>query len=59
MMGGRRLMESPALDAELLALKKRVSDLEEQVRSLTAANLALVRTVENLHRTSAGLAPSV
>ncbi|WP_431933202.1 hypothetical protein [Nonomuraea jabiensis] len=59
MMGGRRLMESSALDAELVALKKRVSDLEEQVRSLTAANLALVRAVEKLHRTSAGLAPSV
>ncbi|MET7332299.1 hypothetical protein [Nonomuraea sp. NPDC005650] len=59
MMGGRRLMESSALDAELVALKQRVSDLEEQVCSLTAANLALVRAVEKLLRTSIGQVPSV
>ncbi|MEW9550402.1 hypothetical protein [Nonomuraea sp. NPDC050783] len=49
MVGGRMLMESPALDAELLAIKKRVSELEEQVRTLNAANLALVRAMEGLN----------
>ncbi|MEU8251334.1 hypothetical protein [Nonomuraea sp. NPDC048916] len=47
MIGGRVIMESPVLDAELVALKRRVSTLEEQVRTLTAANLALVRAMEN------------
>ncbi|MDP4510006.1 hypothetical protein [Nonomuraea turcica] len=55
MIGGRMVMEAPALDVELLELKKRLNDLEEQVRTLTAANLALVRSVENLRRTYAGL----
>ena len=57
MIGGRMIMESPVLDAELLSLKRRVDKLEELVRTLTAANLALVRAVENLHHTSASLAP--
>ncbi|MCK2215881.1 hypothetical protein MF672_019070 [Actinomadura sp. ATCC 31491] len=48
MVGGRMLMESPALDVELLAVKKRLSELEEQVRTLNAANLALVRAMEGL-----------
>nr|SBO97136.1 hypothetical protein BN4615_P6652 [Nonomuraea gerenzanensis] len=46
------IMEAPLVDAELLVLKKRVDGLEEQVRTLTAANLALVRSIENLQRTS-------
>ncbi|GGS90570.1 hypothetical protein ACIBIZ_35465 [Nonomuraea spiralis] len=37
MIGGRVLMQSPALEAELLALKQRVDELEEQVRRLAAA----------------------
>lgn len=53
MIGGRMLMESPALDAELLALKKRVDELEEQVRTLTAAGLALTRGLENVQRATA------
>ncbi|UBU08771.1 hypothetical protein [Nonomuraea gerenzanensis] len=52
MIGGRVIMEAPLVDAELLVLKKRVDGLEEQVRTLTAANLALVRSIENLQRTS-------
>ncbi|MEV0591438.1 hypothetical protein [Nonomuraea cavernae] len=48
MIGGRMIMESPVFDTELTALKRRVSDLEEEVRTLTAANLALVRAVENI-----------
>ncbi|MEU4514409.1 hypothetical protein AB0G05_33330 [Nonomuraea wenchangensis] len=48
MVGGRMLMEAPALDVELLAVKKRLSELEEQVRTLSAANLALVRAMEGL-----------
>jgi len=58
MIGGRMIMESSALDAELASLKKRVEKLEELVRTLTAANLSLVRTVENLHHTSASVVPS-
>ncbi|MFF0862024.1 hypothetical protein ACFYUV_09725 [Nonomuraea sp. NPDC003560] len=50
MIGARMLMESPAIDAELLALKKRVDELENQVRTLTAAGLALARGLENLQR---------
>ncbi|GAA4535834.1 MULTISPECIES: hypothetical protein [Nonomuraea] len=50
MIGGRVIMEAPAIDAELLALKKRVDDLDEQVRTLTAACLALARAVENAPR---------
>ncbi|MFG1946164.1 hypothetical protein [Nonomuraea sp. NPDC048826] len=53
MIGGRMLMESSALDAELLALKKRVDELDEQVRALTAAGLALTRGLENLQRITA------
>ncbi|TMR88898.1 hypothetical protein [Nonomuraea basaltis] len=56
MFGGRMIMEASALEMELLALKRRVDGLEEQVRTLTAANLALVRSVDNLHRTSASAA---
>ncbi|MEV0168869.1 hypothetical protein ACGFJC_06935 [Nonomuraea fuscirosea] len=52
MIGGRVIMEAPLVDAELLTLKKRVDSLEEQVRTLTAANLALVRSMENLQRIS-------
>ncbi|GAA1695476.1 hypothetical protein GCM10009733_108850 [Nonomuraea maheshkhaliensis] len=52
MIGGRVIMEAPLVEAELLTLKKRVDGLEEQVRTLTAANLALVRSMENLQRTS-------
>ncbi|MEV4287921.1 hypothetical protein AB0K40_20620 [Nonomuraea bangladeshensis] len=48
MVGGRMLMEAPALDVELLAVKKRLAELEEQVRTLSAANLALVRAMEGL-----------
>ncbi|WP_433519341.1 hypothetical protein ACQP2T_29705 [Nonomuraea sp. CA-143628] len=48
MIGGRMIAEASVLDAELLALKKRVNQLEEEVRTLTAANLALVRAVESL-----------
>ncbi|NUW39511.1 hypothetical protein [Nonomuraea rhodomycinica] len=48
MIGGQQIMASPALDAELLALKKRVGALEEEVRTLIAANMALVRAVESL-----------
>ncbi|HEX4815015.1 MAG TPA: hypothetical protein VFV66_19920 [Nonomuraea sp.] len=48
MVGGRMLMEASAVDVELLALKKRVSELEEQVRMLNAANLALVGVMEKL-----------
>ncbi|MER7368800.1 hypothetical protein ACI2LC_18925 [Nonomuraea wenchangensis] len=48
MVGGRMLMDTPALDVELLAVKKRLSELEEQVRTLSAANLALVRAMEGL-----------
>ncbi len=55
MIGGRQIMESAAHDVELLALKKRISALEEQVRTLTAANLAVVRAVEGLHGAAAGL----
>ncbi len=50
MIGGRVIMEAPLVEAELLTLKKRVDGLEEQVRTLTAANLALVRSMENLQR---------
>ncbi|MFB4294643.1 hypothetical protein ACBI99_43885 [Nonomuraea sp. ATR24] len=46
-------MESPQVDAELLALKKRLDHLEEQVRTLTAANLALASSLEKLYRASA------
>ncbi|MGW2220901.1 hypothetical protein ACWCSD_38440 [Nonomuraea sp. NPDC001684] len=53
MIGARMLMESPALDAELLTLKKRVDELEDQVRALTAAGLALARGLENLQRATA------
>ncbi|SEG99901.1 hypothetical protein SAMN05444920_114177 [Nonomuraea solani] len=52
MIGGRMVMEAPVLDAELLALKKRVNQLEEHVRQLNAANLALVRAMEALHAQS-------
>ncbi|NRQ37706.1 hypothetical protein HII36_38635 [Nonomuraea sp. NN258] len=53
-MSGRRMfMDSPALEAELLTLKNRVDELEEEVRTLTAANLALVRGLEHLQRVSA------
>ncbi|MEO3876014.1 hypothetical protein ABGB18_45205 [Nonomuraea sp. B12E4] len=52
MIGGRMIMGSSALESEMLALRKRVDDLEEQVRTLTAANLALVRSMENLHHTA-------
>lgn len=55
MATGRMIMESPALDLELVALKKRVTALEEQVRTLTAANLSLVDTVERLHHTQGDL----
>ncbi|MBT2233727.1 hypothetical protein [Nonomuraea sp. NEAU-A123] len=58
MIGGRMIMESSVLDAELLSLKRRVDKLEELVRTLTTANLTLVRAVENLHHRSASLAPS-
>jgi hypothetical protein len=58
MIGRRMIMESSVIDVELLSLKRRVDKLEELVRTLTAANLTLVRTVESLHRASAGLAPS-
>ncbi|MEV1248712.1 hypothetical protein ACIBO2_56830 [Nonomuraea sp. NPDC050022] len=58
MIGGRMVMESSALDVELLSLKRRVEKLEELVRTLTAANLTLVRIVENLHPASASAAPS-
>ncbi|MFI7707452.1 hypothetical protein [Nonomuraea sp. NPDC049480] len=51
MASGRMIMESPALEPQLLVLKKRVTDLEEQVRTLIAANLALVQSVERLQRT--------
>ncbi|MFD1546205.1 hypothetical protein [Nonomuraea guangzhouensis] len=40
MIGGRMIMESSVLDAELLSLKRRVDKLEELVRTLTAANLS-------------------
>ncbi|NJP88732.1 hypothetical protein HCN51_04560 [Nonomuraea sp. FMUSA5-5] len=50
MTGGRMIMGSPAIEAELLALRKRVDELEEQVRTLVAANLSLVRSMENLHK---------
>ncbi|MED7923898.1 hypothetical protein SMD20_06630 [Nonomuraea sp. LP-02] len=50
MVGGRMLMEAPALDVELLAVRKRLSELEEQVRTLSAANLALVRAMEGLDK---------
>ncbi|MEV4475160.1 hypothetical protein [Nonomuraea sp. NPDC049504] len=46
------------MDTELLALKKRVTALEEQVRTLTAASLALVRTMEHLQRTGDRMSPS-
>jgi hypothetical protein len=46
MIGGRVIMEASAIDAELLALKKRVGDLEEQVRALTAAYRAFTREAE-------------
>ncbi|GAA2208880.1 hypothetical protein GCM10009850_043380 [Nonomuraea monospora] len=52
MTGGRMIMERPVIEAELMTLRKRVADLEEHVRTLTAANLALVRSVENLQRTT-------
>ncbi|WP_180903843.1 hypothetical protein [Nonomuraea indica] len=55
MATGRMIMEAPALDLELVALKKRVTALEEQVRTLTAANLSLVRSVERLHLTQPDL----
>ncbi|MFD1542726.1 hypothetical protein [Nonomuraea guangzhouensis] len=58
MIGGRMIMESSALDSELLSLKQRVDKLEELVRTLTAANLALVKAMENLQRTPTGVAPS-
>ncbi|MEV0354142.1 hypothetical protein AB0H88_51085 [Nonomuraea sp. NPDC050680] len=48
MIGGRMIAEASALDAELLAVKKRLNHLEEEVRTLTAANLALVRAMEGL-----------
>ncbi|MEV4808102.1 hypothetical protein AB0K18_49655 [Nonomuraea sp. NPDC049421] len=59
-MTGRRMIMEVPVDTELLALKKRVTALEEQVRTLTAANLALVRSMEHLQRTeSAGrMSPS-
>ncbi|MFI7611464.1 hypothetical protein ACIBP6_09625 [Nonomuraea terrae] len=46
MMGGRVILEAPVVDVELAALKRRVGELEEHVRTLTAANLALVRAME-------------
>ncbi|MFI7465062.1 hypothetical protein [Nonomuraea sp. NPDC049646] len=58
MIGGRMLMESPALEVELLALRKRVDELEEQVRTLTAAGLALARILENLQRTTTRPVPT-
>ncbi|MGN9844467.1 hypothetical protein ACTMTI_40705 [Nonomuraea sp. H19] len=57
MVGGRMVMEASVLDAEMAALKKRVSLLEEQVRTLNAANLALVRAMEAL-RGQERLAPT-
>ncbi|TMR93642.1 hypothetical protein [Nonomuraea basaltis] len=61
MIGGRMIMESAALDSELLSLKKRVDSLEEQVRTLTAANLVFVKALGNLHppRTEATLTSTV
>ncbi|MDA0632064.1 hypothetical protein OUY22_01445 [Nonomuraea sp. MCN248] len=56
MIGGRMIMEAPLADIELMTLRKRIDLLEEQVRVLTAANLALVRSVENLR--SAPVGPS-
>jgi hypothetical protein len=46
MRGGRVILESSVTDLELAALKRRVEELEEQVRTLNAANLALVRAME-------------
>ncbi|GAA3167177.1 hypothetical protein GCM10020001_110910 [Nonomuraea salmonea] len=57
-MTGRRMIMEVPVDTELLALKKRVTALEEQVRTLTAANLALVRTMEHLQRTADRMSPS-
>ncbi|MGI5271164.1 hypothetical protein ACQEUU_18555 [Nonomuraea sp. CA-218870] len=52
MIGGRMIMEAPLADVELMTLRKRIDILEEQVRVLTAANLALVRSIENLRPAS-------
>jgi cell division protein FtsB len=53
MIGTRMIMESSVLDAELLTVKKRIAQVEEQVRMLTAANLALTKAIEDLHRPAA------
>ncbi|MFC4114241.1 hypothetical protein [Nonomuraea zeae] len=55
MIGGRVIMETSVVEADLATLRKRVDGLEEQVRALTAAYLALVRSMENLqHAAAAG-----
>lgn len=59
MIGGRMITETSVLEAELLALKKRVSQLEEEMRTLTAANLALVRAMETLRPDRNGLVSAV
>lgn len=46
MSGGRVILDVPAIESELMALRKRVDDLEEQVRTIQAAYLALARTME-------------
>jgi len=48
MIGTRMIMESSVLDAEMLTIKKRIAQVEEQVRMLTAANLALTKAIEDL-----------
>ncbi|SPL98917.1 unnamed protein product [[Actinomadura] parvosata subsp. kistnae] len=50
------IMGSPAIEVELLALRKRVDELEEQVRTLVAANLSLVRSMEKLHNNGRAVA---
>jgi hypothetical protein len=48
MIGTRMIMESSVLDAEMLTIKKRIAQVEVQVRMLTAANLALTKAIEDL-----------
>lgn len=50
MIGGRVILDTPAIESELMALKKRVDDLEEQVRTIKAAYLALARDREHPRR---------
>lgn len=58
MVGGRVIMESSVLGSELVVLQRRMSALEEQVRLLTAANLALAKALEDLQGEQAPLAPA-